>query len=58
VAIGVTRLMATLLFGVSPTDASTILGVTLLLALVAMAASILPAYRATKIDPILAIRHE
>jgi predicted permease len=58
VAIGVTRLMATLLFGVSPTDAPTILGVTLLLALVAMGASFLPAYRATKIDPILAIRHE
>ena len=43
---------------VSPTDVPTILGVSLLLALVTLGASFLPAYRATKIDPILAIRHQ
>jgi predicted permease len=58
VAVAVTRVMAGLLFGVSPTDVPTILLESLLLAVVAACASFLPAYRATKIDPILAIRHE
>ncbi len=58
VSIAVTRLMSTLLFGVSPTDPATIVGAATLLVCVALFASFLPAYRATKIDPILAIRHE
>jgi putative ABC transport system permease protein len=58
VSIAVTRLMITLLFGVSPTDPATIAGVSALLVAVSLAASFLPAYRASKIDPILAIRHE
>ncbi|HYL34560.1 MAG TPA: ABC transporter permease [Bryobacteraceae bacterium] len=58
VSIALTRLMSSLLFGVSPRDPATMLAVSLLLLAVALAASLLPAYRATKIDPILAIRHE
>jgi len=58
IAFAVTRLMRALLLDVSPTDISVIVGVSALLALVAIAASLIPAYRATKIDPILAIRFE
>jgi macrolide transport system ATP-binding/permease protein len=58
IAAAVTRLMTSLLFGVSPTDIPTILLVSSLLALVTVGASLLPAYRATRIDPILAIRYE
>jgi ABC-type antimicrobial peptide transport system permease subunit len=58
VSIAVTRLMSALLFGVSPRDPATLLVVSILLVAVSLAASFLPAYRATKIDPILAIRHE
>lgn len=57
-AFGVTRFMQKLLFGVSPTDALTLLGVSGLLALVALTAAYLPARRATRIDPIVAIRYE
>lgn len=57
-AFGVTRFMQKLLFGVSPTDALTLLGVSGLLALVALAAAYVPARRATRIDPIVAIRYE
>ena len=56
-AIPVSRLMTALLFGVSPTDMPTILGVSAILASVALAASLIPALRATRIDPIQAIRH-
>ena len=56
-SFAVTRLMRSLLLDVSPTDAPTILMVSGLLALVAFVASLLPARRATTIDPILAIRH-
>jgi putative ABC transport system permease protein len=58
VAIAVTRLMSTLLFGVSPTDVPTMASVSVLLLLVVLAASYLPARKATMIDPILAIRYE
>jgi putative ABC transport system permease protein len=50
--------MSALLFGVSPRDPATLLVVSILLVAVSLAASFLPAYRDTKIDPILAIRHE
>lgn len=58
IALMVTRLMRAMLLDVSPTDLPTLAGVSALLAVVALGASFFPAYRATRIDPILAIRHE
>ena len=55
---GLTRLMASLLYGVSPTDLVTFFGVAILLMLVAVAAGYIPAHRATKVDPGLALRCE
>jgi predicted permease len=54
----VTRLMTTLLFGVSPTDVVTLASVAALLGAVAAAASYLPALRATRVDPLVALRDE
>jgi putative ABC transport system permease protein len=57
-ALLLTRLMATLLFGVQPTDALTFFGVSALLAAIALFASYIPARRATQVDPIKALRYE
>ena len=57
-ALALTRLMASLLFGVKPTDAQTFLSVVALLTCVAMAASYIPARRAMRTDPLEALRHE
>jgi putative ABC transport system permease protein len=57
-ALAVTRFVSSLLYGVTATDPVTFVGVSLLLLLVAMLASWLPARRATKLDPMTVLRHE
>jgi len=58
VSLGVTQMMSTFLFGVTPTDPATFAGVVGILAAVALAACWIPAHRATRVDPLVALRYE
>jgi ABC-type antimicrobial peptide transport system permease subunit len=57
-AVGLLRLVASLLFEVSPPDPPTLLGAAAVLALVAAASIYAPARRATRVDPVIALRTE
>ena len=58
VSLALTRFLRGVLFGVAPTDVLTFSSVAVLLCVVALLASYIPARRATKVDPMVALRHQ
>ena len=57
-ALAMGHVLASLIYGVKPTDPLTFLVVAVLLAAIALFATIIPAYRAAKVDPLVALRYE
>ena len=57
-AFALTRVFASLLLGVGTTDSITFVGVVVLLAVVALLACYVPAHRAARINPLVALRHD
>jgi putative ABC transport system permease protein len=57
-SLGLTRLIAGLLFGITATDPATLVSISALLVAVAVVASLVPARRATRVDPMIALRAE
>ena len=57
-ALALTRFLTTLLFGVTPTDSTTFVVVSLVFFVIAIVASLIPAVRATRVDPLVALRYE
>jgi putative ABC transport system permease protein len=57
-AVALTRFLKTLLFGVTATDTLTFVAVSLIFFVIAMCASLVPARRAMKVDPLTALRYE
>jgi len=57
-ALALGRVLSSMIYRVRPADPVTFLAVALLLAAVALLASLIPAYRATKVDPLVALRYE
>jgi putative ABC transport system permease protein len=55
---GLTRFLQAQLWGVTPTDADTFIGISVMLAATALSACIVPARRASRVDPMVALRHE
>jgi ABC-type antimicrobial peptide transport system permease subunit len=57
-ALALGRLMTALVFGVSPHDVATLSSVSVILTMCAVTATLVPAYRATRVDPVIALRDE